>query len=428
MKVLTLSYYNSFSRFFKRLEIEINKDMSVKFYRFSIYPSSFFYYLINFSKNIFLPLNVRIFSIFHRNLKSWTDFDEMLDYHLSLENKIPKKRFKEICIKYLNYYYFYLKKNNIDLIISSGDSRLYVETLVVAARKLNTQIIFFEQGPYKTTMLDIKGVNANSSFRTKELNEIGDFDELLSFLKKKSLSRNSMKLSSIYRLMKFFDYLVQFSFFGKLFFKELFIQFKSRERLLVKRETVEYNKNNILLILQVPYDIQLVKHSPLIKDFLDMIKKTYELLPSKYNLIVKEHPLHFGKYSKELYDYLELNNIKLLESMSLKESLELVDIVIVNNSIAGLESILGLKKTIVLGNSYYDRESVVIKIKDLEHYSSILLNLDKNVVDERQMKKFCCNLFYDYLFLGHFMDENLDFTSSIASYFKGEFYENHKKY
>jgi capsular polysaccharide export protein len=385
---------------------------------------------MRFSRSFFLPIIVRIFWFLKKAKPNYNyDFEKTLIYHKAiLGNKHTNKLIKIIKM-YLSYYSYLLDSKKIDFIICSGDSRLFVETLIYCAKLRNIPVFYFEQGPFRTTMFDLNGVNANSSIRNQTVKSTlkGDFEQLIEFINAKK-NKEKIKFTLLYKLQKFFDYIFQFTFIGKFLFIELFLEVKRKNKKNIIRTYPKYSKTNILLILQVPTDIQLFKHSPLISNFIQMIQLTKKFLPLEYKLIVKEHPLYKGNYSTDLYDYIIENDILLLDDMSLKSALSLVDTVIVNNSISGLESILSLKKTIVLGNTYYDKNGVVLKVNSIKEYKNILSNLQNYSVNKEEMKKFCINLFNNYLFDGHFLDKDLSFIHSISEFIRNHLNENYKNY
>lgn len=373
-----------------------------------------------------MPFKVRLHWIFSNSKIEDKMAKRFIKYHISDKlNQNRTKKISKISKMYLNYYINFFKKNKIDCLITSGDTRLFVESLVYIAKSKKIKIYYFEQGPHKTTIIDRNGVNANSSFRSrKQLNPypIKNFKDHIDFLNKEKRYKKNL----IYKMLKFFDYILQFSILGDFFYKELFIKYLDRRKEKVNRTKITKSRYNILLILQVPFDAQIYYHSPLVKNFFEWIKITKSFLPKKYNLIIKEHPLYKGKYSEELYSFVEKNsNIFILEDIDMSDALELSDFVIINNSLAGIESIIANKKTIVLGNSFYDREGVVKKINSWKEYDEVLNNLDNVELKKKDLEIFISTLFFDYLFSGHFMNRDLKFTKDIAEFILEDYYENY---
>lgn len=85
-----------------------------------------------------------------------------------------------------------------------GDSRLLIEIAKKMASEFNINVYFIEQGPFGTTIFDIKGVNANNSIRDLVIdlnvnlkeNEIKDIDEFINKPKQNEYNR-----SPIYRIL-----------------------------------------------------------------------------------------------------------------------------------------------------------------------------------------------------------------------------------
>ena len=62
----------------------------------------------------------------------------------------------------------YFLEKKFDFLISSGDSRVLPSCLIHIARSYGVKIIYFEQGPFGTSIFDAIGVNANVSFQPKK--------------------------------------------------------------------------------------------------------------------------------------------------------------------------------------------------------------------------------------------------------------------
>ena len=170
----------------------------------------------------------------------------------------------------------------------------------------------------------------------------------------------------------------------------------------------ENEKLNILLVLQVPFDVNLVYHSPLFKNHYEIVKNVHEAMPSNCNLIIREHPLYRSRYEQELY-YIIKNepNIFIDVESKLDEMILKSSIVIVNNSTVGIESIAKFKNTVVLGNSYYDKEEICFKLKNKEDLKLTILEAFSSQLNKNNIIDYLYKLCFDFLIEGHYKDSDL---------------------
>ncbi|MCV5934553.1 hypothetical protein OFO87_31015, partial [Escherichia coli] len=86
------------------------------------------------------------------------------------------------------------------------------------------------------------------------------------------------------------------------------------------------------------------------------------------------HPLYKQLYESELYAYInEHSNIYFDYSVRLADAMNVADVVVVNNSTVGLESIEIGKPVVVLGNAYYDQFPLCYKFNG-ENLMQLLAN------------------------------------------------------
>ena len=65
---------------------------------------------------------------------------------------------------------------------------------------------------------------------------------------------------------------------------------------------IDTNQKQIyLLALQVPFDVNMIYHSPWFKNHFEMIQSVHKNLPKNTHLILREHPVYMGKYEKIRY-------------------------------------------------------------------------------------------------------------------------------
>jgi capsular polysaccharide export protein len=187
----------------------------------------------------------------------------------------------------------------------------------------------------------------------------------------------------------------------------------SGEYMLLKTINTDTKNKKVLLILQVPYDVNMVYHSLFYNNHYSIVKDLHQNLPSDSFLIVREHPLYKGKYETELYAYMLNNNI-VLDKDELYSSIDSSSVVVVNNSTVGIEAISRYKNVVVLGNSYYDNDAVCIKLKEKKKLKTLLEKATSSAVDKNSIVNFLYLFLTDYLIDGHYRDEDLKCTHEIA--------------
>lgn len=389
-KILTVSYYSDFSRFFK-LGIENMLRDDVSWLNLCIYPSAYIYSISHNIKSVFLPSKVNNKAGYELDINSDT-LNDLCRYHGVNKSSIERTK------AYLAYYERLLKEYNPDLIILSGDSRIPVTTLSYVAKSLGIKVVYFEQGPLNTTILDQRGVNANCSFRFNDHVS----DDSSAFDQAKSVK---VKKWSGYKKYRYLDIL-----YGFLPFKN--VAELSRYKLPnIRRKNKRYPQSKVfnycLLILQVPEDANMILHSPYFDNHSDIVKTVHKSLPDGIKLVVREHPLYIGKYENDLYEYIDSNDIIIDSKSPLLNDINNSEFVVVNNSTVGLETLYLGKKLIVLGDSYYDNCKFVSKYDGGNLRQLIDFTLEHNI-DEDNIKK-RINYFFNSCFIsGHFRDYDHD--------------------
>jgi capsular polysaccharide export protein len=435
MKILALTYYGTFARYFSYLEksiLELNSKAD--FFNVSIYPSAHIYWKKANLHSVLLMNKIRKIEVnrindigdYYKDVK----IDNVINYHLNIlkieRNSEAYYKLKMTAIKYIEYFESIFKQHNFDAFISSGDSRIYSEVPITIAKKYNVKVFYFEQGPYGTTIIDEKGVNANSSFRNIALKNICDRERVTHFINRKrphKFYKNNYKYY-VYKMLDFAFLSPPIkSFFPiELIAEKSFVKLLSRnvKRIINVKSSVNSQKKipdkSILLILQVPYDVQMINNSPIFNNFYDMVKTLHMNVPTDYNLIVREHPLSIGNYEKRFYKYINENNILIINDIPLNEMINRSEVVVVNNSTTGLEVLTNYKPLVILGDSYYDSQGVAIKVNSSEEIKTKIEEAIVNKIPQHKIDIFLYNLFFEYLFEGHFQDKNLKSGSEIAKY------------
>ena len=419
MNILSIGFYDDFARFFLEIKKELIKNnKNIKFKYLSLYFSGYLYFLCRLQNVSFFSFRVWVNTLLNKKRyiklldnKSYKGvaLDSVIKYHLLLDNK-AERDLKLQAISYIDIIEKIFKNYNPDILILSGDSRMSIEILDIKAKEFGIKTYYFEQGPFGTTIFDTKGVNANASIRNKKIENnlsIEDMrDSIDKFHQRKKIEK--YKRNPIYRGS---DYIYQF-LFTKVGLLPIDIKMQ-KEVKIITDEYLKLSKNIyieeqkvFLLILQVPYDVNMVYHSPFYKNHYEIVQDVYNNLPTNSQLLVREHPLYKGKYEKELYSFMSENKIS-LDTNNLYDSIDSADVIIVNNSTVGIEAISRLKPVIVLGNAYYDRNEICIKLKEKTSLNSLLNNAMNFKVEEKYVLRFLVYFLNDYLIDGHYRDSKL---------------------
>lgn len=412
MNILINGYYDDFSRFFIALKKDLKKK-NAKVYFHHSYFSGFLYSFLRLHRSVWISFQAYVFSKFRKDVIQ-ANFKRVskeynLQYVIEYHSKLHKKKFddqlKNLAVAYILILENFLSLKKIELIISSGDSRLFNRVLKSIAEKNRIKILYFEQGPFNTTIIDSKGVNANCSFRYVN--------------SENKLSRNKAKVSQIKynrcRIYRGLDLILQFLLNAlNLYPIDLVEKWKYDKSIILessKFKTKEL-KEYILIILQVPYDANMIIHSPLVKSSSHMLECVMNSITTETKIVVREHPLFIGKYEKSLYEFIEKNSNVFIDKTDLKSSIRNSSAIVVNNSTVGVEAIKFKKKILVLGDCYYDNLKEVIKIKNLKDLK-VHLNSSGNLNAESN-GNYNLSMLCDNLIEGHFRNKDLSFTSLIA--------------
>jgi capsular polysaccharide export protein len=427
--ILAVGYYDDFARFFLAIKKEFKKkDAEIRFTYFSIYLSGYLYFILKFNKVSFFSFRVWLQAL--KKNREYTKFllsksisykginlNKIISYHLLLEPKSEIK-LKKQAMSYIDIVEKCFSENKPDLIILSGDSRMCIEIFDLLARRAKIKTFYFEQGPFGTTILDENGVNANASIRIKSRSGKSINTNLLKQKVESFLARNKNQKYIRNPLYRVSDFIFQTIFYRfKIVPPDIYISSKKNVKTFSNSAlatTWEKNKNIFLLILQVPYDANMVIHSPHYKNHFSIVKDVYESLPHNSQLIVREHPLFRGKYERDLYLFMKEKNIS-IDVRELYQSINNCDVSIVNNSTVGIEAISKLKTLVVLGNAYYDNHGVSLKLNNKSNLKQVLFDALGFRLDHKSVYAFLDLLFREFLIEGHFRDKYLIAPRNIVN-------------
>jgi capsular polysaccharide export protein len=439
MKILAIGYYDDYARFFLSIKKTLEKkDNNINFKYLNIYFSGFLYWLFN-NKEF---TNIISFKAWMKVLLNKSKYEKVImnqyykninldsiirfDKTLNKLNEEDSKLLKLQACSYIDIIEQLLIDYRPNILLLSDDSKLVIEIIDLFAKKYKIKTFYFEQGPFGTTILDNKGVNANASIRNILLNDVYDnfenkkekIDNFFNRDKDNKYKRNPIYRASDYILecvFKFTPFLpIDLRRYNTINNNTEIYQFLKLNKKLDKKIFKE--DNNILLILQVPFDVNLVYHSPLFENHYDVVNTVFNSIPDGYNLIIREHPLYKSKYENELYEIIKDNqNIYLDIDSNLSDTMENSSIIIVNNSTVGIESIAKFKNTIVLGNSYYDNNQICFKLENKEELDTLIKKALTIKLNKKLIVDYLYKLCFNFLIDGHFRDNNLISSKYIVN-------------
>lgn len=137
----------------------------------------------------------------------------------------------------------------------------------------------------------------------------------------------------------------------------------------------------IFVPFQVPSDMQILEHSPWIKDmrhFHGIVVSLAEALPHLH-FVIKEHPSFPLSLTGTVKDHPRISFANLDETRGL---IERSDGVITVNSTVGMESLLLGKRVITLGNAPYNLDGLVLPCGSVEEIAVALNRLEQWSPDE----------------------------------------------
>lgn len=432
MKILCIGYYDKFSRFFLGIEKELKTHYtSIQFSILSLFFSGFFYAGLRGKSSSWLTQKA-LFKVFNnkrkynRILESGAvyknlNLNELINYHFKLNPKTSRKKLLLQAVAYIDIIDEKLREDP-DFLMLIGDLRLPVEIARRLAEQYHIKTFFIEQGPFKTTIFDEKGVNANHSIRgfqpahnqnipTKKWKKPGSTSP-----QPKKYSRSpfyrGMDYALEFLLQKTPVYPPDLKMNQALFSRFTFSDAVQKNIEFLPKKT--HAKSIFLLVCQVPFDVNMTHHSPHFSNHFEILKAVYENLPENALLVVREHPIYRGKYSTAFYDFIIENQIQVDFQKSAAPVMKAADVVVVNNSTVGLEAISQYKKTLVMGDAYYDSSDLCLKLDERENLKRLLKQSLEFKVNPEKVNSFMQEFTENHLLEGFITDKHLKSPKAIA--------------
>lgn len=424
MNVICIGYFDKFSRYFldikKHLKANLNTTLQFKIY--SIYLSGFLYAFIRFQYSSWLPLKAWLLVLKKRTFYSskidtsteykGINYASCITFHTSLSNHISSTSLKLQALAYIDIFDALFNTKCPDVLLCIGDSRMPFEIAIALAKQKNISIYYLEQGPFNTTFFDDQGVNANLSIRDTFNcdTQYNSADE-----------KNEFKVLEKYNRFLFyrgFDMLFKTLFESTRLYppdikKTDLNSFNKPKRHIVNANVLEL-KNTVLVILQVPLDVNMIYHSPYFKNHYEMIKAVFTNLPVDHQIIVREHPLYINKYDTKMYRYIEENKINIDNTTELKQAITTSSLVVVNNSTVGLEGLFYHKPILVLGDAFYDSNGISYKYRDTEDLGVLMKLAINSKLDSECIERYKRFLYHTVLLQGSMSEKHLRSSKIVA--------------
>ncbi|MBT8375659.1 MAG: hypothetical protein KJO22_02200 [Bacteroidia bacterium] len=425
MNVICIGYFDKFSRYFLDIKkhLKTNFSSNLHFRIYSIYFSGFLYAFIRLNHSSWLPVKAWLLVLQNKtsykakiassNTYKGIEYETFIKFHTSLSNLISPQRLKLQALAYIDIFETVFSSNKPDVLVCVGDSRMPFEIAIAIAKQKQIPVYYLEQGPFNTTFFDHKGVNANLSVKDGFTCNM-DFNSEDLIIENKTLK--TYHRSPIYRGL---DILLKALFEKTRVYPPDIKHTDLNSYKKPKRRSPQVDsksiEKSILIILQVPLDVNMIYHSPYFTNHYDMVKAISSNLPEDYQLIVREHPLYINIYESKLYDLTKKQGITIDNSTDLKQAITSSSLVIVNNSTVGLEAIFYHKPVLVLGDAFYDNNDIAYKYHDGLDMGELIKKAIETPLDVACIERYKRFLYKTVLLQGSMSEKLLRSSKTVAN-------------
>ncbi|WP_176053077.1 capsular polysaccharide export protein, LipB/KpsS family [Paraburkholderia caribensis] len=411
-KIVTLVYYHSMARFFCAIEDAWKQyEPDAKFLHLAVFPGAWAYFKLHGREVVALSWRAHASSSEDTELSN-EELQALIRFHASAPNleHPQEKKLRRQGRKMMALCEALVTRFDPDVAIVSGDTRLPAESLMRALKRTNAATWYFEQGPYRTTVLDRQGVNANCSFRHE-----------LAGLQASATPFNPVTNATRWgnRLYTLLDRLAlgQGAITG--FVPPDLLPYRlrkcSRARYAALGSKAPDNmdaRKTVLVAMQVPEDANNIYHNPLRLDDVGLLQIVLASADPSWTIVVREHPLYRRKYSPAFYDLVAASGNVMLSTAPLSQDLDRCRITVTVNSMTGLDAFAREHRVIVLGESFYDHLPGILTARSQDELRALLVA--QNETGCPKPAELLGPLIEKYFIRGHFTDIDLSFTRSIA--------------
>jgi capsular polysaccharide export protein len=412
-KIVTLVYYHSMARFFCGIEDAWKQfEPDAEFLHLAVFPSAWAYLKMHRRQTVALSWRSYLTGNDTAMNGSGQEIEAMIRFHASDPNIGPTQTtaLRHQAQKMLRACNSVVTTFDADIAIISGDTRLPAESLIRALKGRKTVSWYFEQGPYRTTVLDRQGVNANCSFR-RELARIEASGPPLQ--PRANSARWTNKLYTLLDRFAFAQARVTGLMPPDLRPYTLRKCPQARYARLCSTALLQSDPRKVVLVaMQVPEDANNIYHNPLGLDDFDLLKLVLDNVEPSWTVVVREHPLYRRKYSPPFYTLIETSGNVILSRASLQQDLDRSRTTVTVNSLTGLDAFAQGHRVILLGESFYDHLPGIDTLRSGASLRTLLLQDHPPSADKPA--SLLGPLIDKYFFKGHFTDVDLSFTRTIA--------------
>lgn len=273
--------------------------------------------------------------------------------------------------------YAVFKKEQPRLLVMWNGMMFRRSLTVAAAKALNIQLCFMENGHFpNTTVCDKKGVNAGNS-----------------------LSRDA----------EFYRFYTPKNFIAPtLVAREAIIEKKSAGKVLPE--------HFIFIPFQVDTDSQILVYS----DWINNMQQLFELMLKvqtqvpQLKLVFKEHPSSRVNYAY-LHQHLPEKIGVFANDYSTQALIQQSQAVVTINSTVGLEALIFNKKVITLGEAFFNIKGMSWHATNEHNLVDLLLQLDNLSIDDEVCLGFLSYLSNEYLLAESWKKASVDHLSAVAT-------------
>ncbi|CAG9262743.1 Capsular biosynthesis protein [Paraburkholderia caribensis] len=411
-KIVTLVYYHSMARFFCAIEDAWKQfEPDAQFLHLAVFPSAWAYFKLHGREVV--ALSWRAHASVREDMElSNEELQALIRFHASDPNLAhsQEKTLQRQGRKMMALCEELVTQFDPNVAIVSGDTRLPAESLMRALKRTKVETWYFEQGPYRTTVLDRQGVNANCSFRHE-----------LAGLQASGTPFNPVANATRWRNKQYtlLDRLALAQGCVTGFVPPDLLPYRLRKcsrahyaALGSKAPDKMDARKTVLVAMQVPEDANNIYHNPLRLDDVGLLQIVLASADPSWTIVVREHPLYRRKYSPAFYDLVAASGNVILSTVPLSQDLERCRTTVTVNSMTGLDAFAREHRVIVLGESFYDHIPGILTARSQVELRALLIA--QNETSRPKPSELLGPLIEKYFVKGHFTDIDLSFTRSIV--------------
>lgn len=237
-----------------------------------------------------------------------------------------------------------------------GDSRLSVMVADHVMRRNDLPVLYWEQGPFRTTQLNAVGVNSNAVFAPDDGTgpdpaDVLNVPKFRRVFGRTLVSRLGTFLTDSMAAGKWPSGIVPIDRVN------LLRSSATAGRPPVVTKAKEMPRDAFVYMLQVPYDNQIIEHGGRGRDVTMALQTLLTRIPPE-RLLVRQHPLHQSRYPQAFYELCARCGVRFADDLPFVQILDHAEGIIVANSTVGAEAMESGRKVLILGDAFYSHPEV----------------------------------------------------------------------